>query len=174
MDDVPESSNVTSSWLAHISVLLAITTLVLVVLEIGIKLNSSLSEINNLNLQVVELRGQLTQRQKEKRDLKECEEEVKNLTEVKGRFLAMKEESNNSLAVVKRADDLLDQLSQKNANTEDHLVKCTEHLREVEARNYDLVHNITQFIREHAVNSQQYNIVKEQLANCLEKQERYT
>ena len=83
MDDVPKSKNVTLKWPVYrrIAVILGI---ILVVFAIG-----SLFVINSLNTQVVEL----------KRQMKECEEEVKNLTEVKGRFLGMKEESNNSLAV---------------------------------------------------------------------------
>ena len=156
INDVPESKHhVTSSWLAHIAVLLAITTLLLVVLAIGIKLNSSLSEINNLmseinnlNLHVVELRAQLTHCRKEKHELKECEEEVKNLTEVKGMFLAMKEESNNSLAVAKYADDFLNHLTKQTVNTEKHLLDCHKHLQEVEAHTRDLSKNITLLIEE--------------------------
>ena len=142
MDDVPESKNVTSNWPVYIAVLLGIATILLVVLAIGLKLNSSF-EINNLNLQVVELRAQLTQCQNEKQKMKECEEEVKNLTEVKGRFLAMKEESNNSLAVAKHADDLLDLLSNHKLETKDKLVKCEDRLGEIDAEVHKLMRNIT-------------------------------
>ena len=154
MDDVPESKNVTSNWPVCVAVLLGIATVLLVILAIGLKLNSSF-EINNLNLQVVELRVQLTHCQNEKHQMKECEEEVKNLTEVKGRFLAMKEESNNSLAVVKHTDDLLDLLSNHNEEKKNKLLECENKLlecenshRKLEAKVHELLLNITQIIIE--------------------------
>ena len=147
-NDVPESKNVTSNWPVRIAVLLAIATVLLVVLAIGIKLNSSF-EINSLNAQVVELRAQLTHCQNEKRQMKKCEEEVKNLTEVKGRFLAMKEESNNSLA--KYADDMhmLDWLKNYNAKITDKLDNCDSRLRKYDTELNKLISNLTIMHIEH-------------------------
>ena len=131
MDDLHESKNVTSCWPVGIAVLLGIATLLLVVL--AIKLNS-LFEINtSLNLQLVELRAQLTQ----------CQYEVKNLTEVKVSFLALKKESNISLAVEKRVDDVLDWLAKYKKETEEKLKNNNKSLK---AEFHGLLSNLSQMI----------------------------
>ena len=163
MDDVPESNH-ESNWpvYMYIAVLPIIALLLVVVLPIGLKLNSSFSEIDTLNQRVKELEAQLEGCQKEKHtevdilinqqvkelgaqlagcqkekdaELKGCQEEVKNLTVVKGRFLSMKEETNNSLAIAERADDLMNLLSKQQDLTSETEMKrhdCERALRNVE------------------------------------------
>ena len=176
MDDVPESSH-ESNWPVYIAVLLAIITLLLVIVLaiIGIKLNSSLSEIDILNQQVKELGAQLVECQKEKHteidifnqrvkelgaqlagcqnekhaELKGCQEEVKNLTVVKGRFLSMKEETNNSLAIAEHADGLMNLLLKEQDRTSETEMKrhdCERTLRKVDAEVRKLVNEIALII----------------------------
>ena len=111
----------------------------------------------------MELRAQLTHCQNEKHQMKE---EVKNLTEVKGRFLAMKEESNNTLAVAKRADDLLDLLSKHNEEKGDKSLNCENILGKLEAKILESLLNITQMIREHEKCSFKYAVCSDELFRC--------
>lgn len=125
----------------------------MVVLAIGIKLNSSLSEINNLNQQVVELKA-LSQCQNEKRKIKEYEEEVKNLTKVKGRFLSMKEESNNSQSIVKYTDNLQDLLmiqQDLTAKTETKREECEKTIRNLETETRKAILKLAEISTDHEV-----------------------
>ena len=179
MDNVPESSH-ESNWPVYIAVLLAIITLLLVIVLaiIGIKLNSSLSEIDILNQRVKELGAQLVGCQKEKHteidifnqrvkelgaqlagcqkekhaELKGCQEEVKDLTVVKGRFLSMKEETNNnSLATAEHADGLMNLLSKEQDRTSETEMKrndCEKTLRSVEVEARTLITKIAVIVKE--------------------------
>ena len=173
MDDVPESKNITSKWPAVcIVVLLGIATVLLVVLAIGLKLNSSF-EIDSLNTQVVELRAQLTHCQNAKRQMKECEEEVKYLTEVKGKFLAMNELKEHSLAA-KRTNDLLDLLSNRTTEDGDKLLKCENSRSKLEVDVRKLLSNSTQIVKEREEYFHKYKFCSEgeELANCLSAEAR--
>ena len=153
MDNLPESKNVTSSWLAHIAVVRANIILLLVVLAIGLKLNSSLSEI-------AELGTQLTQCQRE------IKEEVKNLTEVKGMFLAMKEESN--LALAEHRGYLVDLLKKLSAGAEEKRINCDENLRKLKKEFHELQLNNKQITKKWNQCFPRYYTCIKELSKCTE------
>ena len=162
MDDVPVSKNVTSKWPVYIAVLLGITTILFIILAIYLKINSS-SEMENLNQEVKGLRAQLTQCQNEEQKMKE---EVKNLTEEKGRFL----ERSNSLAA-KRTDDfkLLDLLSNRTAEDGDKLLKCENRYRNLEAEVHKLLLNDAQMTRKYDKCYITHSGCREDLDKCVEE-----
>ena len=115
--------------------------------------------------------------------MKEREEEVKNLAEVKGRFLAMKEERSNSSLAATRTDNLLDWLLNRTAEDENRLTRCENSLEKHQAEVRELLLNKTQLIIEHEKNIVKYKACSESEdltkcyvtgANCSEQLEKCT
>lgn len=101
-------------------------------------------------------------------ELKNCREEVKNLTGVKGRFDEL-QKGQNSTALMKQADDLMGRLKEvgdlaaKEAEGKDD---CHKHLNKVQAEVRQFAVNMTELVLEKEKFKQKYEKCGEQLAAC--------
>ena len=114
-----------------------------------------LEEYSNCTQEVKELskiRGECDTCKKQREELENCRKDLYDLLEMKGRYLAFKEQiGNTSLATVLNAQFLMQEMqdykTQAAANA-DRRDLCDKHLRHVQDKMNQLIHNISVVVTE--------------------------
>ena len=115
--------------------------------------------------------GECGQLQEQLTELKNCRNEVKNLTEVKGKCIVYEEnlKDQNSKALVKQGDDLLVLLSKRDdfaAKEAEKNDECQKHLRKVEIEARQLVTNVSALVIEKEKCTTNRKVCLDQLTEC--------
>ena len=118
------------------------------------ELNSWAAQYANCSLEVRKLTGIAGEcGKKQLEELDSCRTRLYNLTEEKGKCIVYEEQikGNTSLALVKNAEFLMKEMqdykTQAATNAEEKQ-SCDKHLRKVEGKMHELIHNITVVVAE--------------------------